>query len=80
MGRPIIPVPGIPTPIAFFRMFALRYKEICSGTQPKVSVAFATQSDTAIGSVQPMAGTTSRCIRAMICFLSAKSNMIIYLS
>jgi L-cysteine desulfidase len=33
-------------------------------------VAFATHNATAIGSVHPIAGITSRCIKAIICFLS----------
>ena len=70
MGKPIIPVPGIPTPMAFFRMFALSKALIFSGWQPNVSVALATHKATAIGSVHPMAGITSRLIRAMICSLS----------
>ena len=41
-----------------------------SGLRPKVSVALATQRATAMGSVHPMAGTTSRLMRAMICSLS----------
>ena len=31
MGKPIIPVPGMPTPIAFLRMFALKRTSIFSG-------------------------------------------------
>ena len=68
IGSPIMPpVPGMPTPIAFFRMLALKCNIICSGIKPgflpswflKSSTALATQSATAIGSVHPMAGTTS---------------------
>ena len=70
MGRPIISVPGIPTPMAFFRILALKNTFMFSGWQPKVSVAFATHKATAIGSVQPIAGTTSLFIRAIICSLS----------
>ena len=70
MGRPIIPVPGMPTPMAFFNILALNSAFIFSGLFPNVSVALATQSATAIGSVHPIAGTTSRLIRAMICSLS----------
>ena len=58
MGRPIIPVPGMPTPIAFLKMFALSLTSMCSGCEPSISAAFATQRATAIGSVQPIAGTT----------------------
>lgn len=60
IGSPIIPVPGMPTPIAFLMMFPLRPRLISSGCIPKSSVALATASDTAIGSVHPSAGTTSR--------------------
>jgi hypothetical protein len=70
IGRPIIPVPGIPTPMAFFSMLALRSTEIFLGLSPSVSVAFATQRATAIGSVQPIAGTTSFFMSAIICSLS----------
>ena len=73
MGRPIMPVPGIPTPIAFFRMLALSITVIFSGRLPSISVALATQSATAIGSVQPTAGTTSRAMRSRICFLQLLS-------
>ena len=77
MGRPIIPVPGIPTPMAFFRMFALSSAVIFSGLHPSVSVARAVQSATAMGSVQPTAGTTSRCISAIILCLIFLSNMLV---
>ena len=60
IGRPIIPVPGMPTPMAFFRILALNRTAIRSGSAPNVSVARATHSATAIGSVHPMAGMTSR--------------------
>ena len=66
MGRPIMPVPGIPTPMAFFRMLPLRLATICSGCCPNCSLAFAVQRATAIGSVQPMAGTTSCWTRAIM--------------
>ena len=56
MGSPIIPVPGIPTPMAFLRMFAESSAVMCCGLQPSVSVARAVHSATAMGSVQPMAG------------------------
>ena len=79
MGSPIIPVPGMPTPIAFFRILALNKTSIFSGFAPKVSVAFATHKATAMGSVQPMAGTTSRCTKAIICFLSASVIPYIFL-
>ena len=67
IGKPIIPVPGMPTPIAFFKMFADKNALIFSGFCPNSSVARAVQSATAIGSVQPTAGTTCRCIKSMIC-------------
>ena len=67
IGRPIIPVPGIPTPMAFFNILALSFTKILSGLLPSISVAFATHKATAIGSVQPIAGTTSRFIKATIC-------------
>lgn len=60
------PVPGIPTPMAFLRMLALNRAVIFSGREPSVSVARATHSATAIGSVHPMAGTTSRWMSAMM--------------
>ena len=56
----------MPTPIAFFRILALSRTSIRSGRTPSVSAARAVQSATAIGSVHPMAGTTSRFIRATI--------------
>ena len=59
MGRPIIPVPGMPTPIAFFRILALSNTFILSGFVSSVSVALATHNATAMGSVHPIAGTTS---------------------
>ncbi len=42
---------------------------------PKVSVAFATHNATAIGSVHPIAGITSRCIKAIICFFLIQSSV-----
>ena len=75
IGNPIIPVPGIPTPIAFLRTLELRITSICLGFRPSVSVACATQSDTATGSVQPIAGIISRCISCLIFFLSCGFNM-----
>ena len=67
MGSPIIPVPGIPTPMAFFRILALSRATIFSGLQPNCSLAFAVHRATAIGSVHPIAGTTSLCTKAIIC-------------
>ena len=52
--------------VAFFKIFALKRAVIFSGREPSNSVARATHNDTAIGSVQPMAGTTSRFIIATI--------------
>jgi hypothetical protein len=66
IGSPTIPVPGIPTPMAFLMMLALSLASIFSGRQPNFSVAFAVQSATHVGSVHPMAGTTSWCISAMM--------------
>ena len=70
MGRPTIPVPGIPTPMAFFSILALSKTSIFSGFTPNVSAALATQSATAIGSVHPIAGMTSFLINSIICLLS----------
>ena len=64
-------VPGIPTPMAFFSMLALSHTAMRLGTQPRISFAFATANATAIGSVHPMAGTTSRFTSAIIRFLSS---------
>ena len=66
IGSPIIPVPGIPTPIAFFRMLALRKTVIFSGRRPNISVALAVHKATAIGSVQPTAGTTCSLMSLMM--------------
>ena len=76
IGSPIIPVPGIPTPIAFFRMLALSCTLMFLGRLPNSSVALATHKATAMGSVHPMAGTTSLWIRAMI-FSRSGFNMIL---
>ena len=72
-----MPVPGIPTPIAFFKILALNNTSIfsgfipnVSGFTPNVSAALATQSATAIGSVHPIAGITSFFISSIICCLS----------
>ena len=59
IGRPIILVPGIPTPIAFLMTFELKKTSILSGRCSNNSEAFATHKETAMGSVQPMAGTIS---------------------
>ena len=64
-------VPGMPTPIAFLSMLALSNTEIRSGRRPSTSAARAVQSDTAIGSVHPIAGTISLFIRAIIELRSA---------
>ena len=58
-------VPGIPTPIAFFSIFRLRYKMTFSTGFPRVSCDFATASPIAPGSVQPNAGEIS-------CFINSK--------
>ena len=58
IGKPIIPVPGIPTPMAFLRIFAESNTRTFSGLEPSSSAARATHNATAIGSVQPTAGTT----------------------
>ena len=70
IGSPIIPVPGMPTPIAFLRILALRCASMRWGLQPSISVALATQSATAMGSVQPIAGITSCLMSAIIDVLS----------
>lgn len=51
---------GMPTPMAFFRMLALSRASILSGLQPNFSVAYAVHNATDMGSVQPIAGTTSQ--------------------
>ncbi len=76
MGKPIIPVPGMPTPIAFLRMFALKRTSIFSGRDPSNSQARATHKATAMGSVHPIAGTTSRFMRAMTASRSVLDNMV----
>ena len=72
-----MPVPGMPTPMAFFNIFALRCRMILSGVFPSTSAHFAAQRATAIGSVHPIAGTTSRFIRSMICLRFFSGNMIL---
>jgi hypothetical protein len=62
--------------MAFLRILALSKALILSGLLPSVSVAFATQRATAMGSVHPIAGTTSRFIRAMICSLSGLAIIV----
>ncbi len=52
-------------------MLALNSTEMRSGRLPSVSAARAVQSDTAIGSVHPIAGTISLFIRAIIELRSA---------
>src|SRR3712207_2392071 len=79
MGKPIIPVPGIPTPMAFFSMLALSHTVIFSGLWQRFSVALAVQRATAIGSVQPTAGTTSFCISARILASMVGSIMAVLL-
>ena len=70
MGNPTIPVPGMPTPIAFLRMLALKKTSIFCGRVPNISVAFAVASATQMGSVQPIAGTTQCRTSAVICWRS----------
>ena len=76
IGSPVMPVPGMPTPIAFFRILALNCMSIVSGTRPSSSFVLATHNATAIGSVQPMAGTTCLCIRDMIAFFSSAVSIM----
>ena len=59
IGKPAMPVPGMPTPIAFFKIFALKCASTRSGLRPKTSAALAAANATAIGSVHPIAGITS---------------------
>ena len=75
MGSPDIPVPGMPTPMAFFSTLALSHISSFSGITVSNSFTFATAKATAIGSVQPMAGVTSCRIRAMISFRSCLVSM-----
>jgi hypothetical protein len=56
-------------------MLALNRTDTESGFAPNNSVARATHNDTATGSVQPMAGTTSRLMRATIASLSDDDNI-----
>lgn len=77
MGRPIMPVPGMPTPMAFFRILALRSSVIDWISPLRMLAACATVSATATGSVHPVAGSTSRCIILMI--LSCRSLSILVL-
>ena len=60
IGNPVIPVLGMPTAKAFLYTFLERYTSISSGSDPNNSFARATHNATAIGSVHPMAGTTSQ--------------------
>ena len=84
MGSPTIPVPGIPTPMAFLRMFAESRTSMRAGTRSlhpftvwSFSVARAQARATQMGSVQPMAGTTCRCTSA-ISFLRVLGSIMIY--
>ena len=65
MRSPVIPVPGIPTPRAFLRMLGLTVTLSLSGGSPKALAAWAEAKATAIGSVQPKAGSTSLFMVAM---------------
>ena len=78
MGSPIILVPGIPTPIAFFITLELKKISILSGRCSNSSDAFATHNDTAIGSVQPIAGTISCSIKYFIALRSLKDNISVF--
>ena len=80
MGSPIIPVPGMPTPMAFLRMLALSRAVIFAGREPRASVALAVASATAIGSVQPMAGTTSLLINDIILSREILSCIVVFIS
>ena len=60
ISSPTMPVPGMPTPMAFFRMLRLTARSIRSGMQPRASLARTTASATAMGSVHPRAGLISR--------------------
>ncbi len=77
IGRPIIPVPGMPTPIAFLSMLALNRTSIRSGSAPSSSAARAAHSATATGSVHPMAGITSRRTRSNIRSLSRGEIIVV---
>jgi len=66
IGSPVIPVPGIPTPIAFFSTLGLKKTSIESGLLSSTSVALAVHSETAMGSVHPTAGIISCCMIALI--------------
>ena len=79
MGNPIMPVPGIPTPIAFFRMLALSKTVIFSGISCNISFARAVQRDTAIGSVHPTAGTTSLFTSERICLRILLFSIVIFI-
>ena len=74
IGSPTIPVPGMPTPIAFFRILALSLTSTRSGLCPSSSVALAVASATQTGSVQPMAGTTPFLIMRII---ASRSSLLI---
>ena len=79
MGSPTIPVPGMPTPIAFLRMLALRRAQIRVGSVPSRSVARAVANATQMGSVQPMAGTTCRRTKARMSCRVFSVNMVLLL-
>ena len=53
------PVPGTTTHFAFFTRLPLTYRSSFSGMQPSACFAFAAQYAMTMGSVQPMAGTSS---------------------
>ena len=57
---------GMPTPMAFLSILGLSSTSMLSGRLPNRVAALAVHNATAIGSVQPMAGTTSLLTRAMM--------------
>jgi hypothetical protein len=60
-------------------MLALNFTSTFCGSSPNNSVAFAAHNATAIGSVQPIAGTTSRFINAIIALRSFSGNIVVIL-
>ena len=59
IGRPTIPVPGIPTPIPFLYIFPLTRTSKYSGVLPKTSLHLAQARAQATGSVHPKAALAS---------------------
>ncbi|MNT21630.1 hypothetical protein D3C72_1569760 [compost metagenome] len=64
-GRPIMPVPGTPTPMPFLNRLPLTQTLIRVGSCPSSLRQLAAASATDMGSVQPRAGTTSRLSRVI---------------